>query len=483
MRISSLLCLTLICLLCFTTCTPKSIDHTKGIQTFVSIRNFGTYGDGRHNDQPAIQRAFRSGSNLYFPKGKYLLKTKTDHQSLLLITEQGTPRKLKFAKGAVLVVSPEQPADYIKPAVIRVIAKKRSIPYIEFDGLSIEGNRQKHKVHNAGLVVLDQPGTEVQQLVLKNVSIRNVGWNAIHTQAMNNEFYNIRTENSGLHGIGIINYSHKNKIGKFFLDGHTSINDDGYSIDFSGPKDENGVPFEGYAWKGEAKNIKSFGSRFGIKTAGHWDLILENISVENSDNHGFFINVDAPGQKIRAHHFILKNNLGNALNLRGITDFEGEDIYIENCGKGMLDNQSNIHIKDLTIIAGPMSKLGIQIGGEVETAVIDGFELSGFRPPVQYPVRIKGKNVTLKNGVLKNNISVFEVLLYPEARKVRLERIRFEGNKDKKVVINGVRTLQKQGSLVIKDVNFQLNGIPVRGDRTKIKLIHPMGRKNIQIKP
>ncbi len=465
---------TIFCIVMFSCATKTPFINTS--RRYTDIHHFGAYGDGQHNDQPAIQRAFRSGANLYFPKGRYLLKTKTDQQSLLLITERGTPRNITFAEGAILVVSPDQPKDYFKPAVIRVVALKRDIPYIRIEGLTIEGNRNKHSIKNPGLVVVDKPGTRVGKLILRNVTLWNLGGGGVHTQAMVNNFKHINCRNNGMHDIGIINYGHQFEVGTFYLKDLTSIDNDAYSIDFSGPKDKNGKPYPGFAWRGSVKKVYSQGAKYGIKTAGNWDLKMEDVTVEGSDNHGFFINVDAKGHKIEAKHMILKNNKGNALNLRGITDFEGEDIYIENCGKGILDNQTNIVIRDLTIKAGPLSRLGIQIGGGVHSAVIDGFQLSGFKPPVQYPVRIKGKHVVLKNGVLKNNQSVYEFLVYPEAGKVVLDDIKFEGHTNPAIITNGVRTLQEGGMLTLEHVDFRrLTGIAVRGDKEKITVVAPRG--------
>ncbi len=448
---------------------------------FVNIKRYGVKGDGKTNDQPAIQIAFQSGHNLYFPKGEYVLKTKTEAGAILLITEQGTPRRIRFAKGAIFVVAPDQPTDYIKPAVVSVEAKRGDIPFIEWDGLSIEGNRGKHKINNSGLIVLDHKGTKVERLILRNATVKNVGWNAIYSQAMHNEFYNIRTENSGLHGIALINYSHPKEVGTVLIDGFESKEDKGYSIDFSGPKDQSGKPYSGYAWRAIVKHVSSFHSQYGIKTAGHWDIDMEDVSVEGSDNHGFFINVENRGHVIVVKNMSLKNNKGVALNLRGYGRFVGEDIRIENCGKGMLDGLTDIHIRDLQVKGGPLSRLGIQIGGPVKEAVIDGFTISGLPSIVQYPLRLKGKNIVLKNGVVKNNRSVFEILVYPEAGSVKIEDVRFSGSEDPLRLVHGIRTLQSKGKLELKGLDFRaIQGVQVRGSRDKIQLEKCKGVTKVQ---
>ena len=106
----------------------------------------------------------------------------------------------------------------------------------------------------------------------------------IVTYALKTTLNNIYTENTSSHGIGALNPYNLGKEHYLYIDGYTSVNDKAYSIDFSGTEHaQNRVAADPKdIWTGVAKNITSINSKRGIKTAGHWNLYLENVNVKNS---------------------------------------------------------------------------------------------------------------------------------------------------------------------------------------------------------
>jgi|GEM_PF-2903430 len=435
---------------------------------YVSVESFGAKGNNRNDDRLAIQRAFESGKDIYFPSGDYLLASKTAQNALLRITENNYPSKIYFDDNAKIVVSSRQPTDYIKPAVIGIYTLKGDIKSIEIDGLTIDGNRDSHSIKNGGLVAYEKRGTAIHNLILKNITIVDVGYGGIHTQARYNQFTNIYTENCGSHGIGIINTTNKGVTNEFYLDGYTSIDDDAYSIDFSGPKDpENrGYVFPGYDWKGSAKNIVSRGSYYGIKTAGYWDLLLENVVIEDSEHNGFFINTDAPGKTLTLKNVTIRNAAGNGMSLAGETNVIGEDIIIEGGRVCMQIKKSKVKMKNLTL-DGKNQNIGCLRMGTFGID-LENFTIKNCGKEDQYPVWIAGNKVIMKNGKFVNNYSTTEIIVNKTANQVFLDDLKFldsskRGNTKSATILN----IQTQGQTIIENCEFANNQNKVLADRVK----------------
>jgi len=418
---------------------------------YVSVMEFGTKANGTTDDRYAIQRAIDSGKDLYFPKGRYLLKSKTNTQALLSIYHKKHPEKLLFAPGAILVVSPGQPKDYIKPAVLQILAEKENIGTVEISGITIEGNRTQHNIENPGIIAFERPGKRIKKLILRDINIRNTGGGGIHTQAEKNYFYNIHTENCGSHGIGIINTTNPGKINEFYLDGYISIDDDAYSIDFSGKK-KGKKALPGYGWIGKAKNVVSKRSEYGIKAAGYWHLELENIHIENSKNNGFFINVDAPGSVIKAENMTITNAGGSGLQLQGDTYFEGKKIGVEGCGVAVNIGKANVKIDDLVIDGKNKNTATIRMGAS--PVEITNFVIRNTAAKDEYPIWICGVKVVLKNGRIENTHGLADIIVHETAGNVLLENIQFSKSSDRsprKSIVN----IQKQGHTKVINCQFQ----------------------------
>ena len=266
---------------------------------FVNAKEYGAVGDGVTDDRASIQMAINACKTVVFPKGTYLLASKSDPYGLLLLEDDRCPQKLIFEEGAVLKVAASIPSHDSRLTVMCIRANKQDIESITLENVQIDGNRANTRVVVSGIQAIEKEGYNIKELGIKRANIKNVGWLGIYSGALTNYFSDIYTENCGLHGIDIYNPSNKNQEHFFYLDGHTSVDDDGYSIDFSAV--ENGeaeLSLPEFSWTGTAKNIRSYNSKYGIKTAGYWNLELQDVLIENSGGNGFFINLDAPGKKI-----------------------------------------------------------------------------------------------------------------------------------------------------------------------------------------
>ncbi len=443
-----------------------------GDTEYVSVKNTGAKGDGRNDDRAAIQNALNTGGNVYFPEGDYLLESKTDVTAMLRVSDEKYPAKILFHKRARLVVSPRQPTDYIKPAVLGISTHTGStIKSIEIDGINIEGNRDKHKIENPGVVAFERPGSVIKRFILRNAVAKNMGGGGFHTQARYNEFFNIYTEHCGSHGIGIVNTENKGVESEFYLDGFTSIKDDAYSIDFSGYKYDE-APYAcrpGYEWKGSAKNIVSKGSFYGIKTAGYWDLQLSNVVIEESSNNGFFINSDAPGKTITVRNMVIKNAKGNGMSLGGQTNFVGKNITLEGCRVGLQIYKANTDIDSLMIDSKGRNIASVRMGEG--STILKNFTIKNASAEDEYPVWVMGKNITLENGKFINNASPNEMIIHEDAQNVILKNLYFENNQDKKIAKAGIMNIQKSSKTEVIDCVFKgYNGKQI-DDRTKKMLI------------
>ncbi|MEE9438569.1 MAG: glycosyl hydrolase family 28-related protein [Saprospiraceae bacterium] len=469
----SVLAIALISICNFVSCSKKNYPSVKidGLN-YISVMAFGTKGNGKTDDRSAIQEALNSGKNIYFPKGDYLLKSKTSTTALLVATAKNRKYRLFFEEEARLVVSPDQPTDYIKPAVLLFYAEKNgTINQVHIKGLNIEGNRDLHKIENVGILFYEKSGSKISNVYLENISVKNMGGGGIHTQARYNDFKKIYTENNGAHGIGVINTTNLGVENEFYLDGFTSIDDDAYSIDFSGYS-KNGKLVKGYSWKGSAKNITSINSFYGIKTAGYWDLDLENVTIENSAHNGFFINVDAPGKTININNMTIINAKGNGMSLSGNTNVIAKNIKIEGCTVGLNIRKSNTTIENITIDGKHKNTASIRMGDS--DVSIKNFTIKNASKKDEYPVWVRGENILLENGEFINNQSPNEMIIHETAKNVTLKNLKFRmgSNTRSSVKKKAITNIQKQGKTDIINCDFsRVTGKKI-DDRTKrIKIL------------
>lgn len=447
-------------------CSRNTIEQIQvnGID-YTSVDLFGARGNGGSDDRLSIQRAFDSGKNIIFKKGTYLLESKTQGSAMLTVKSEKYPSYILFEEGAILKVSSKQPTDYPKPSVIAVIAaNSQMIKSITIDGLYVDGNRDNHNLNNTGLLLYERNGAAIKKVILKNASFVNMGGGGVHTQARYNDFTNIYTENCGTHGIGITNTTNKGITNEFYLDGYTSIDDDAYSIDFSGPKDPNnyGYVFPGYGWKGSARNIVSKNSRYGIKTAGYWDLLLENVVIEDSAGNGFFINTDAPGKTLTLKNITIRNAKASGMSLAGETNFIGENILIEGGKVGVQIQRAKVKMNKL-IIDAKNESIGCLRMGEYGMELTN-FTIKNFGISDKYPVWIAGSEVNLSNGVFENNESSYDIIVNKSADQVSIKNVAFldTSTKPKGAYIINVQT---KGKTIIENCSFAKSSRKMVNDR------------------
>lgn len=436
----------------------------------VSVKTFGAKGDGITDDRAAIQQAFQLGKTVVFPKGTYLIESKTRSIACLLITEQNAPSHIIFEEGAMLLHSADMPRDYIKPAIFFLLAEKGDIPPILIEGLHVDGNRSQHALESKALQTYEISGFNIQKVMLKNAVVENTGGTGISTQALRNEFYNIRTTNCGKHGIGVSNTTNHGQLHYFYLDGHVSTDDGAYAIDFSGLWDDKN-PKKALAidqWEGKAKNVRAIRPGYGIKTAGYWNLELENIYIEDSRNNGFFLSKDAPGKTITARNMQIVGAANNGLSLSGESTFVGENISLIGCRVGLLIKRTDVSIDSLTIDGQYKNVAGIRMGGS--NVELRNFVIKNNAKSDPYPVWVNGKNVVLENGLFLNNASLYEMAIKEQAGEVRLENLSFVSNFGYKKA--AIMQAQKNGTTTLINSDFsQFKGRVVAGKKEKLQIV------------
>ncbi len=435
---------------------------------FVSVLSFGAKGNGSNNDRPAIQKAFDSGHNIYFPKGEYILKDKTEGIGFLVINSKIYPNKILFDEGAWLRIDDNPPGDYFKPFTVFIYAKNGPINNISIEGLKIDGNRSKHNLTNGGIILYSEKYL-VSDIHLNNTKIKDCGGGGIAIEGHNIFIKDVETNNNGSHGIGI-NGSPRQPY-YVEIENHISIDDDAYSIDFSGPYDTTN-PKETvakYQFKGKLKNSKSINSLNGIKTAGYWDLEMENVLIDGSEYNGFFWSKNTPGKTVTAKNLTIKNCKGNGLYLAGEGKFIGDSITISNSKSVVNIEGTDVEIKGMNLNIDQNSIAGLRMGSS--EVFIDGFKIKSTKTNDEYPIWISGKKVTLMNGIIDAE-GWYTTIIQDNTGSVTFENVKFlsgtAGRSNNKT--GGILKSSNTNSLEL--INCDFSEIPGRvlDNRSNIKV-------------
>lgn len=425
--------------------------------TFESIRAHGAKGDGKSNDVLAIQNAFDKTENIFFPKGDYLIGSSSGgihNPQSLLITNLSKVRKIKFEKGARLLIKSNFVSPISKNSILKIYTLSGDIPYLNIDGLEIYQEKEIILTQNTGIFAIENNNFSIKDLHVSNSSFYNLSGAAIITYALRTTLKNIYTENTSSHGIGALNPYNLGKEHFLFIDGYTSMNDKAYSIDFSGVEsaDNRSISDPRDTWTGVVRNIKSINSKRGIKTAGYWNLDLEDVSIINSSVYGFFINKDAPGRSIKFKNLRIENSANAGLSLVGKTKFEGDSLYLINCKMGAQIQNADVSIRNFFINGLGQAKMGLRLQS---SGSITGFVVTGIVE--EYAVWVTGKNVTLKNGKIFNNDSSFGMIIHEKAENITIDNVVFFDDRLKTIQNNDVMVIQEKGNLRIVEVNNESN--------------------------
>lgn len=431
-------------------------------ESYLSVDVFGVKGDGVSDDRKAIQKAIESGYNLYFPEGTYLLASKTNYQACLVINNDHCTRKMFFEQKSLIKVSKDFPQDFRKVKVFWIVAQHKSIKSIEIEGLHIDGKEQRNNLEMLGLLFQERKDRFIESVKLKNITVENVGFSSVDTQALNNKFENIITKNSGKHGV-VASHQNKNAIHKLELVGLKSTQDNDYSLNLSGPKDRAGNLLLQYPWVGSVTDVVSIDSGHGIKVAGDWSVSISDVQVHNSKSSGFKINHAMPHNKITLKNAVIKNTKYYGLNLRAESSFTANNIIIDSCVGSILVKETLCNFDSLFVSGFNKSENGISLNSKF--CSINKFEINNMPSTVKYALLVNTKNADIKNGKIENNNSIYGVGIESNANKVNLENIHFESSKS----MNGVFISNQSKNIRINNCNFsKINGEKIVG-RNDIK--------------
>ena len=461
----------LIALISFSACKSTKIEPVViNGQEYISLKSFDICDNGKEDVTSEIQAILNTHRNVYFPKGDYRIdksfRGKHNSQSLI-ITNNTSARKILFDKEARLIVKDDSGFVRAKSVVFKIYTESGSIDEVTIDGLTIWVDPQEVSKHITGIFAIENNGYAIKNLKLQNCSLYNMTGAGILTYAQRNEFTNIHTENCGSHGIGALNPYNLGKKHYLFIDGHTSINDKGCSIDFSGatPSDNSRLAKSDDKWTGIATNIKSINSTRGIKTAGYWNLKMENVEIRDPEHYGFFINKNAPGMSIHLKNFEVIGAGDVAFSLSGDTKLVGDSIRIFNCGGGINATRTEFHFNNLTIEGEGNMKFGMRLNNN---GSVNDFSISGIKDEYA-PIWIKGEVVKLTNGRIFNNNAPYGILVHKSPRDVEISNIEFGAGINKRSEGQDILVLQEKGKLKVAD---HTNGDKIKiTNKSRIKII------------
>ena len=250
------------------------------------------------------------------------------------------------------------------------------------------------------------------------------------------------------HAIGARNPYNHGVLHHLEIDNHTSVDDGEYSIDFSGSS-MNGdwsVANPGDRWTGKVSKVKSIRSKRGIKTAGYWDLEMNNIQVIEPKVYGFFINKSAPGTTIKIDSMLIKDAKNDfAMSLSGKCNLKLDNIIIEGCKSGINMRQPIYDINNLTI-KGENMEMPLRLMSEYGS--VKNFVIEGGDDEVA-SIWIKSPKCTLENGVVKGFNSPYGILVHEGVKDMFMNNVRVEeeGRSRK----HKVMSMQKDGNLIIEN--------------------------------
>jgi hypothetical protein len=443
-------------------------------QNFINAKTLGIKGDGKSDDTKLIQSAFDKHENIYFPEGRYIISSSSlgvHNPQSILITDMSKVKNIQFDTNAVWIVSKKFIGPSTKNAILKIFADTDNIKKLVIYGFNLYCEPSDNGISHAGIFAVEHNGHNIKNLEISNARFVNCTGSAILTYALSTKLRNIYTENTSSHGIAAINPYNHGQEHFFYLDGYRSYNDRAYSIDFSGTEHAaNRIAADpNDTWTGNVKNVVSINSKRGIKTAGYWNLEMENIRIENPEIMGLWLSKDTPGRTVKCKNLSVLNAGYTGLSLSGDCNFVGDSLTFIGCKEGIHLQKGNVQINKMTIDGKDKSIMALRF---LTSGSIENFSILGNKD--EYLVWLKGEKCTLKNGSIYNNDCQYGIIVHEDPKLTSIENVQFFD--DRKIIkqLNDIIIIQKTGSVKISKSSLNQRS-------TKSKNLRVDNRSNVRV--
>jgi len=390
-------------------------------QPLVNVKTFGATGNGIDDDAPFIRKALKAGVSLYFPSGQYKLCSNESSPSalhFLTLSSANNGTLLYWHEDAVFFVCEEFTSDKNPIRIFQIKNKPRNgeqdgdIKNITLICPNIDGRNRTHTTKEnprlGGISLIEDEGYTIEGINIIRPNVKNCTGNGITSwNAKQADIYEAHTKNNRKQGIGVRNIYNEEPI-SLNIYGHTSI-EDGMSVDWSGNTIVDGACNEEFKGVGKAYNLRSINPKYGIKTAGTWDLFIHDMEITGSKNNGFWNNCNAPNATTIMEKVSIKNCKGNGVSLRE-SKVIMRDVEIANNGCDFKSVGTDILINNLKIESTNENGCGMRMSGE--NIYVEDFNiLAENHNGGQYALWLYG-NVVMINGQIdsKNQGVIFRPL-------------------------------------------------------------------------
>lgn len=359
-------------------------------------------------EQGIIQQYLHESDSVLFENGTYYFDSVYTSERVpfrLVINGTSKVKYVKFDVNSRIVIRDKffaidfpYAGNNLKQVFLLIEAKNKDIFQLTIDGLNLIDSSSIPSIVT-GIFANEETGFFIKNLMLSNCQFTNLKGEGIRTGALLTNINNLKT--SELKGISVSAITPYNIGIKHILliDGFVS-NNDSYVIDFGGTNEGISDQFSDSReeWYGSIRNVQIKNAWYNaIKTAGFWDLDMENVNIDGCYN-GFFVNKNAPGKKIRFINMSIKNCKQDCISFQGKTEFSGKGLTIENfTDVGLNFNTSRVEIDGLVVKGGLDNCKSVLFND-------GGGTIRNFRIEIpnsdEFSFWIQGPNFLLKDGVI-----------------------------------------------------------------------------------